>query len=184
MNSVLTDHSHLQAKVNLRLAHLPDKPVIKVLDAFYGKGIIWEYIAARTKIKIEIVGIEKKPIFDDFVLFGDNKKFFPSISLEKFDVIDLDAYGVPFDQLEHIFDYDHRKKIHHRIFVTFIQSIYGRLPLELLRRLGYSEKMVSKIPALFDRNGIEKFKAYLALRGISRIFIKSSGKKYYIFFET
>lgn len=179
-----TDNSHLQAKVKLRLAHLPDKPEIRVLDAFHGQGLIWEYIAGRTSKKINITGIEKKSISDDFVLFGDNKKFLPSMPLEKFDIIDLDAYGVPFDQLEHIFDYDRRKKIHHGIFVTFIQSIYGRLPLGLLRRLGYSEKMVSKIPVLFDRNGIEKFKAYLGLMGISRIFIKSLGKKYYLFFET
>jgi len=43
--------------------------------------------------------------------------------------------------------------------------------------------MVKKIPVLFDRNGIEKLKTYLALMGVQRIFIKSQGKKYYIFFE-
>lgn len=166
------------------MAHLPDMPLIRVLDAFHGEGLIWDYIKARTSKKTEITAIDKKPASSDFVLFGDNKKFFPSISLEKFDVIDLDAYGIPFDQLEYIFDYDHRKKIHHTIFLTFIQSIYGRLPIGMLQRLGYSEKMIKKIPVLFDRNGIEKLKAYLAQMGISKIFMKNRGKKYYIFFET
>jgi len=165
------------------MAHLPDKPAFKVLDAFHGQGEIWKYIVARVNKKIEVIGIDTKPNPNEFVLFGDNKKFFPSISLEHYDVIDLDAYGVPFDQLEYIFDHDRRKKIHHKIFLTFIQSIYGRLPLGLLRKLGYSEKMVKKIPVLFDRNGIEKLKTYLALMGVQRIFIKSQGKKYYIFFE-
>jgi hypothetical protein len=166
------------------MAHLPDKPVFSVLDAFHGQGLIWEYIASRTKKKIEVVGIDKKSNPEEFVLFGDNKKFFPSMSLERFDVIDLDAYGVPFDQLEYIFDYDARKKIHHRIFLTFIQSIYGRLPLGLLRKLGYSEAMIKKIPVFFDRNGIEKLKGYFAMMGVSNVFIKSMGKKYYLFFET
>lgn len=184
MNSLQTDNSHLQAKIKLRMGHLPNKPTLKVLDAFRGEGEIWNYIRARTKQKIEITGIDKKSNSNEFVLFGDNKKFFPSIPFETYDVIDLDAYGVPFDQLEYIFDYDRRKKIHHKIFLTFIQSIYGRLPLGLLRKLGYSEAMVKKIPVLFDRNGIEKLKAYLALMGVSKIFIKSMGKKYYLFFET
>lgn len=184
MNSLQIDNTHLQAKVKLRMAHLPNKPSFAVLDAFHGRGQIWKYIMERTNRKIEITAIDKKPNPNEFVLFGDNKKFFPSLSLENFDVIDLDAYGVPFDQLEYIFDYDHRKKVHHKIFLTFIQSIYGRLPLGLLQKLGYSEKMVKKIPVLFDRNGIRKLKAYLALMGISRIFMKSSSKKYYIFFET
>lgn len=179
-----TDNTHLQAKVRLRMAHLPDKPAFSVLDAFHGQGLIWNYIASKTKKKIQTIGIDKKSNPGEFILFGDNKKFFPSISLEKFDVIDLDAYGVPFDQLQYIFDYDLRKKVHHKIFLTFIHSIYGRLPLGLLRKLGYSEAMVKKIPVLFDRNGIEKLKAYLALMGISKIFIKSMGKKYYLFFET
>ena len=184
MNSLQTDHTHLQAKIKLRMAHLPDKPLIRVLDAFHGKGLIWDYIKARISKKIEVTAIDKKSASSDFVLFGDNKKFFPSISLENFDVIDLDAYAVPFDQLEYVFDYDHRKNLHHRIFLTFIQSIYGRLPIGMLQRLGYSEKMIKKVPVLFDRNGIEKLKGYLALMGVSRIFIKSAGKKYYIFFET
>lgn len=184
MNNLQTDNSHLQAKIKLRMNHLPGKPVIKVLDAFHGKGEIWKYIAARVNNKIEVTGIDKKSISDEFILFGDNKKFFPSISLEHYDVIDLDAYGVPFDQLEYIFDYGRRKRIHHKIFLTFIQSVYGRLPLGLLRKLGYSEKMVKKCQSLFDRNGIEKLKGYLALMGIERVFIKSQGKKHYIYFET
>ncbi len=166
------------------MAHLPAKSRIRVLDAFHGRGVIWDYIREKTKIKIEVTAIDKKPIVDEFILFGDNRKFLPSLSLEKFDIIDLDSYGVPFDQLEEIFDYDKKKKIHHGVFVTFIQSIYGRLPVGMLKKIGYSEKMVEKVPALFDRDGIGKFKAYLALNGVSTIFIKSSGKKHYLFFET
>ncbi len=166
------------------MAHLPAKSRIRVLDAFHGQGLIWEYIRQKVKIKIEVTAIDRKPVSDELVLFGDNRKFLPSLSLEKFDVIDLDSYGVPFEQLEHIFDYDKKKKIHHRVFVTFIQSIYGRLPVGMLKTIGYSEKMIEKVPTLFDRDGLQKFKAYLALKGVSTIFIKSSGKKHYLFFET
>jgi len=193
MNNPQTDNTHLQAKIKLRMAHLPDKSAFKVLDAFYGQGRIWKYIVARVNKKIEITAIDKKANPDEFVLFGDNQKFFPSISLEHYDVIDLDGYGVPFDQLEYIFDYDKKKKCHHYIFVTFILAQFGRLPMGLLRRLGYSEKMIDKSQTLFNRNQFEKFKEYLALMGINRVFVKSDlntyypshrGRRYYLFFET
>jgi len=184
MNSVQTDNSNLLAKVNLRIAHLPQKSKINVLDAYHGEGIIWKYISEKSKSDIQVTAIEKKPITDDIVLQGDNRKILPSLSLKKFDIIDLDAYGVPFYQLEYIFNYDHKKKIHHGIFVTFIQSVYGRLPVAMLEKIGYSKKMVEKVPSLFDRNGIEKFKSYLAMRGVTRIFIKTQGKKHYLYFET
>jgi len=184
MNSVQTDNSNLLAKVNLRIAHLPQKSKINVLDAYHGEGIIWKYISEKVKSDIQITAIERKPITDDLVLQGDNRKILPSLYLEKFDIIDLDAYGVPFDQLEYIFNYDRKKMIHHGIFVTFIQSVYGRLPVAMLKKLGYSKKMVEKVPSIFNRNGIEKFKSYLAMRGVDRIFIKSQREKHYLYFMT
>jgi hypothetical protein len=36
--------------------------------------------------------------------------------------------------------------------------VYGILPRKMLTCLGFTEKMIKKIPALFFRNGFDKFK--------------------------
>jgi SAM-dependent methyltransferase len=184
MNKVQTDNSFLLAKVKLRMNHLPETDPVRVLDAYCGNGIIWDYIKKKSGRDIRVLGIDKKADAAMIYLIGDNVKFMKRMRLEKFDVIDLDAYGVPFEQLEYVLSYDKKKNLHHRIFVTFIQSVFGRLPDGMLKRLGFTEAMIQKIPTLIMRNGIEKFKNYLALMGVKNISIKSEIKKHYLFLET
>lgn len=166
MNKVLTDNSFLENKVKLRIRHLPGKKEIKVLDCFAGKGIIWKKIQERSKKEIKVLGIDIKNKSKQVFLQGNNLKFLPLLNLENYDIIDLDAYGVPFSQLEIIFKKKPKKFL---IFGTFNQTIYGGLPYKMLERLGYSKKMIRKCPTLFFRNGWEKFKNYLACEGISLI---------------
>jgi hypothetical protein len=134
--------------------------------------------------QIEVLSIDRKKGLRGIYLVGDNLKFLKSLPLEKFDVIDLDAYGVPFRQLDYILDYDQRKGVGHYFFVTFVQSMSGRLPNLLLRKIGYSKEMVRKIPTLFCRDGFKKFRNYLSMMGIEKIIFKNHGRKYYLFFET
>ena len=71
-----------------------------------------------------------------------------------FDVIDADAWGSPFYQIEKIFSQNYKGIVH----CTFIQTMHGDLSKEMLLRLGYTEKMLSKVKSIFNKNGIEKFK--------------------------
>jgi hypothetical protein len=99
------------------------------------------------------------------------------MNLDKYDIIDLDAYGVPFRQLEVIF----RKKYRGILFVTFIQNIFGALPVRMLTKIGYTKNMIKKCPTLFNRNGIEKFKQYLAINDIKKVIIINKNNKKYIY---
>lgn len=184
MNSPQIDHSFLKAKITLRMNHLPDKESFKILDAFSGQGIIWDEITKRTGRKIEVLKIDIKKDLKGIYLVGDNRKFIASLSLKDYDVIDLDAYGVPFDLLDYLLTYDRARELHHRIFLTFIQSQIGQLPHKMLNRLGYTNRMIRRIPTLFNRNGIERLKDYLGTMGIESIWIKSSGSKHYIFIQS
>lgn len=114
------------------------------------------------------------------LLKGDNIKFLQNLNLNLYDIIDLDAYGVPFQQLKMILP---RLEPSHHIFVTFIQTIYGRIPMGMLIELGYTKRMVKKCPILFCLDGLEKFKRWISLYGIDRISAISIGRKHYLFFR-
>lgn len=183
MNSVQTDNSHFAAKIKLRMDNLP-RGSCSVLDCFGGQGLIWETIKGRLPKKdIKILRIDLKKDRSGVYLAGDNRKFLASLDLNRFNVIDLDAYGVPFEQLQAILRRKRATPL--TIFATFIQSLYGRLPVKFLAELGYSQSMVKKCPSLFNRDGLSKLKAYLALAGIKKIkrYSDHTGKKHYICFE-
>lgn len=175
-----TDNSHFEEKIKLRLENLPQKNPISVLDMYAGTGSIWDEIKKRTDTTINVLGIEKKKINGKIYLIGDNQKY--RIDYNCFDIIDLDAYGVPFAQLESIFSSTHKKT---DIFVTFIQSMYGQLPSEFLISLGYTRQMIRKIPTLFNKRGDLKLITYLANHGIKKVKIYSTldHKKNYIHFK-
>ena len=180
MSKDQTDNSYLADKIALRLSMLPQKEILNVVDAFHGKGTIWKNISKKYegKIRITKIDIESKNN-NDFVLMGDNKKYLSSLSLKKYDVIDLDAYGVPYDQLKIVFDRDFKGIV----FVTFIQSVMGRLSNGLLNDLGYTDDMIDKCPMLLCRNGKIKFLNWLGLNGVNTITMRSQSRKCYLGFE-
>ena len=183
MKLVKTDNSYFEDKVIMRLKHLPEVEKIRVLDAFGGEGRVWNKVRELSGRNIQTMRIDRKADRKGTYLKGDNIKYLASMDFSKFDVIDLDAYGVPFEQLEYLFKAARENKISAYVFVTFIQTAYGRLPYSLLRALGYSDAMFKKIPSLFNKDGFVKFQKYLSYQGLTEIYVRSKGGKYYIFFK-
>lgn len=177
MSRVLTDHSFLKEKIRLRLAALPDKNPLKVLDMFSGNGLLWSEIEKRTGREILVLRIDRERGKRGSYLVGDNLKF--DLDYGAFDVLDVDAYGVPFRQIERIFGSPSKPMV---LFITFIQSQWGSLPLKMLSALGYPPAMVKRCPTLFYRHGQEKFLRYLALKGVQkcRIAYTPDRKKNYL----
>jgi tRNA G26 N,N-dimethylase Trm1 len=171
-----TDNSYLSDKIMLRLNNLPFKKNLTVLDCYFGAGEIWNSVKSKTDISILILGIDIKSGKN---LVGDNKKFLKTMDLSKYDIIDLDAYGVPFEQLDIILNREYTGTL----FVTFIQSMYGALNEKLLHAYGYTPAMLSKITSIFVRDGIKKIEHYLYTKGVRKIIYKSKDKKYYITFS-
>lgn len=176
-SKVKTDNSFIADKVDLRINHLPDKQDISVLDCYAGSGLIWKKIQSIKKDKnFDITQIErdkKKGVY----LRGDNVKFLQSIDIFGFDVIDLDAYGVPYKQLSIVIP---KIKIGTVIYITYICRMFGALNNNFLSECGYSDSMVKKIPTLFYKNGIDKFKQYLAHHGVKELYVREHALKYYI----
>jgi len=178
MSKAATDNSYFFDKVMLRINHLPEKRQINVLDAFSSTGKIWNEIKSTSEKTINVTRIDiakRQGVY----LKGDNIKFMKMLDLSSFDVIDLDAYGVPFKQLEIIF----KSKYQGVVFVTYIQTMFGILPMDMLEKIGYKKQMVRKVKTIFTKYGMEKMKQYIAFNGVKKIWLRSEGKKNYFFFR-
>lgn len=173
------DASLIEAKVMLRIASLPAKKDITVLEAFGGEGVLRGIIKRRCpKKNIQVLSIDKNK-YKRVQLQGDNLKYLASFNLQEFDVIDLDAWGSPVKQLEILF----QKKYTGIVHCTFIQTMQGNLPKALLYANGYTDKMLEKINSIFVTNGLEKFYNYLAVNGVQRLEIVSKSRKNYLWFK-
>jgi hypothetical protein len=173
-----TDNAYLRDKLQLRADHLPSGD-IRVLDCFCGKGILWAGVEKMTNRKITTLPIDTRDDIDFFHLAGNNSDFLTTLNLSKFNVIDLDAYGVPYEQLKIIFERGYQGTV----FVTFIQSIMGIMPMRLFQDVGFSEEMIKKSPTLFCKRGWEYFLQWLAAHGVTEIYHRSHARKHYLGFN-
>ena len=175
-----TDNSHFEEKVLLRIYAIKDIISPSVLECYSGTGKLWDEVKKRTGKEITILRIEKeKSKGNKIYLQGDNIKFLLSLNLDKFDVIDLDAYGIPYDQINLLYNRDYKGTV----IVTAIQSMQGGLPHKMLMKLGFTKQMIQKIPSLFFRNGFGKLKNYLYLSGVQSIEGYFIDRKNYFMFK-
>lgn len=165
-------------KVQLRINSIAGMDYVKVLDAFGGEGLLWDKVAKITGKHIDRFSIDREGYQGALNFIGDSLKVMPSLDLRMFDVIDLDAYGIPSRHIEKIFAKDFKGVVH----VTAIQSGMGALPYGFLYRLGYTKGMVKKAHTLFSRNGRGKVLAYLSTFGVGKVQIYSQGRKNYLWF--
>ena len=180
--SIKTDNTYLGEKVILRLNHLPPGDLVRVLDAYHGEGLIWDAVRAQSERKVEVLGIDTRDTEGVVQLQGDNKKFLGEIDLSSYNVLDLDAYGVPYQALSQALS-NRTLAPGTAIFLTFIQSQHGRLPPAMLQEIGYTREMIKKIPTIFNRAGFQKFKLWLATQGIGIIHYITRANKNYLYLE-
>jgi hypothetical protein len=91
----------LPIKAALRLAVLADVKNATVLDAFSGRGNIWKMVAVHRPegTSLRSLRIDQRKGLGVGVLVGDNRRLLASLDLKPFDLIDLDAYGSPGEQV-------------------------------------------------------------------------------------
>lgn len=173
------DNHYTRDKVQLRLDHLPDLPTVRVLDVYGGHGVIWSAVKKMTDKNIERLAIDQRQDLKAAHLHGDSERILPQLRLSDYDVIDLDAYGVPYLQLQEVF----RQNFQGVVFVTFIQKMQGVLQKKMLKELGFSEKMYEKAPTLLAKRGFSLFLQYLAQNGVTKVRHRSANRKHYLVFN-
>lgn len=175
-----TDNHYTMDKIMLRVNNLPeDKNTLTVLDCFGGRGVIWAGVKKISGIDIKRTAIDKRNDINYFHLHGDNEKVMAGIDLSKYDVIDLDAYGIPIAQLGQVFDSDFSGDV----FVTAIQTMHGGLPNKLAEDLGFPKDINKKAPSLLARRGWQLLKEWLAINGVKKITHRSKDRKHYLHFR-
>ena len=181
MSKVQTDNDekYYPLKIKIRLQSIDKIKNPVVLDCFSGDGTLWKNIKNLSDKEIKVLRIETKQKAKGVYLKGDNKKFLKTIDLKAFDIIDLDAYGIPCDQLDILFKRNYKGIV----IVTAIQSMLGQLPVKMLKEVGYSKEMIKKCPTLFSKKGKEILKQWLAFKGVKEVYGKLDGRKNYFYFE-
>ena len=179
MNNLQTDNSMLVEKIAIRLQainEIEDKNKgINILECFSGNGIMYKEIKRMYQKKLSITRIDIKPDRDGFYLIGDNRKYLKGMSLSKYNIIDIDAYGIPYEQIKIIM----QKKWHGILIVTHIRSIMGMLPIKLLEEIGIKKSMTKKIPTMMSKFDLIPFKQILHKYGCKKIHGYFYGKKSY-----
>lgn len=178
---IKTDNSCLGDKLALRVERSPwpeGRPLM-VLDAFGGKGIIWAAVSRIAGKPVHRVGIDKRVDIADLHIHGDNEKVLSEIDLGCYDVVDLDAYGVPAEQIKLVLSSNFRGTV----FVTAIQTMQGRIPNVVLRDIGIPIEAINSAPSLLARNFWEYFKEWLSLQGVGAIYSRSVHRKHYLAFN-
>ena len=150
---IYTENSHLSAKARIRVDYMlsTDKTEWYILDAYAGEGKVWERVKELLPDhKITYLGIDKKKYTRPDVIMGENQKIMRGLELEKFDLIDLDAFGFPWEQLEIC------AKLAPNVPVasTAISVTLGPTPYGVLKAAGIPKEWTSgkEVPhALFNR---------------------------------
>lgn len=177
MNNHKTNNSLPNAKIKLRLDHLPNKKEISVLDCYGGDGVIWSGVKKQTDKQIRVLSIDKQE-YKSVDIVCDNLKVLAGIDLSKFDVVDLDAYGCPFAQMQTLF----RRGFVGEVFVTYIQTGMGNLPTGILLQAGFSKEMLKKAQTIFTRKPMMVLDTYLSNQGITSYDEISLDRKHYLHF--
>ena len=175
-----TDNHYTADKIKIRLDFLPEKDEIKVLDCYGGRGVIWEAIKRKSNKRIIRHAIDKRDDIKYFHYHGDNIKVMASIDLCSYDVIDLDAYGIPADQIDLVIGSGFKGPV----FVTAIQTMHGGIPKRIISDLEFPDEITKKAPSLLARRGWQHLKDWLYFKGIRKIVHRSKNRKHYFYFNT
>lgn len=176
-HSIKTDNADVYNKVRLRKFATKDLKEINVLDLFAGENVLWSKIKTNYYFGVEKVSGKGKN------LNADNLKVIPSLDLSVFNVIDIDSYGIPYNQLELIFN-NSTLKSGTIIIYTCITNSMSSLNKSCIKNNNL-DSLYKKCKVLFNQKAINYFYDFLYNNGIKSVFRyedKTSFEKHYGFF--
>ena len=97
LHSTKTDNTSIKSKINLRRLAVAGLDEIRVLDLFAGENRLWESFK-----KARYYGVEKVK-GKGRNLTTDNIRAIQSLDLSAFNVIDVDSYGIPANQIYELY---------------------------------------------------------------------------------
>lgn len=178
VHSTSTDNTGLTDKIKLREMCIEGLEEVKVLDLFAGENKIWSNIKTDRYFGIEMEKGKGKN------LHANNLKVIPSLDLSQFNVIDCDAYGIPFNQIESLYKNKTLKK-GTKIIYTAISSSLSAINKSCLMEFNLY-KMYQKNKVLINKLSMPLFFEMLRKKGITKVTeyeLTRNYNKRYGFFE-
>ena len=139
----------MRFKLRLRLETLRrvSTPTPKILDAYAGTGRLWQAVRREFDRPLDITAIDKRPDAPWNTIRADNLKVLPTLDLAAFDLVDLDAYGVPATQLAIVAE----RAPDVPVFVTCILSSQAPVPHRVLEANGIPAEWSKMSPTVLRR---------------------------------
>lgn len=177
VHSTKTDNYDINSKINLRKEAVKGLDELRVLDLFAGENKLWKNFDKKIYFGVEKEKNKGKN------LNADNNRIIKSLDLSRFNVIDLDSYGIPFNQIYDIFNNPTLQS--GTVFVfTCITNKMSAVNKKCLKEFNL-EKIYKKCKVLVNGKANELFYAYLQKKGIKEVYlyeVNTSFKKQYGYF--
>lgn len=174
-----TDNADTFNKVKLREKAIEGLESVRVLDLFAGENVLWSQIN-----KDDYFGVEREEGKGNNDFYGDNMKIIPVLDLKRFNVIDVDSWGVPYPQIKALFENKTLQK-GTVIIYTAIGSKMSYPNRECMIDYGVLE-MWNKAHTLFNKLTIPWFYDLLYRNGVRKVWefedTETSFDKHYGYF--
>lgn len=158
---IQTDNAHLREKVYLRRRATEGLGGLRVLDLFAGENVLWSHFTLDRYYGVEQQRGKGRN------LWADNRKVIPSLDLSDFNVIDVDSYGIPFAQMQQVFDNPTLSDGTVIVYTCIGNSVSG-LCNEMKDAFGI-RAMYDEASTLFNGYGMDYFYGYLYRRGVRKV---------------
>ena len=160
-HSAYTDNDGLADKVALRVKAIQGLDNVSVLDLFAGDNLIWREIPVARYYGIEA---EKSKGNN---LHIDNRKVIPLLDLSQFNVIDCDAYGMPYEQIQLLFS-NPTLQSGTVIIYTCISGVLNRLSVRMIQDYGIADQY-KRSRVLYNRYSADMFHGMLYHHGVKKV---------------
>lgn len=176
-HSAYTDNDGFGNKVALRKKAIEGLEKICVLDLFAGENKIWAKIKTDSYLGIEKEKGKGKNIH------ADNRLVIPGLNLSQYTVIDCDAYGIPYEQIQLLYE-NGTMEPGTVIIYTCISGVLNRLSVRTLQDFELQEQY-KRSRVLYNPYSVEMFHAMLYSHGIDKVYCyvnKKNMRKEYGYF--
>lgn len=137
----------MRGKIALRLAAargIAGGCDLRILDAYAGPGRLWRNVSRHYPGHLEVLGVDVRRFRT--AIKADNRRVLLSVDLSRFDLIDLDAYGLPAEQVEIISNRGYQGPL----VWTCIQKMFAVMPATITDKEGIPREWRDICPTLFS----------------------------------
>jgi len=144
-----------------------------VLDLFAGNNLIWKNFKC-----VKYFGVEKVKGKGNN-LNADNNRIIESLDLSEFNIIDADSYGIPFNQIEKIYN-NHTLKNETIILYTLITNKMSMINKACIKTYNLAT-IYKKTKTLVNAKAHELFYGYLYENNVTELWrcLEKSNPKFY-----